>query len=336
MDEELDKMMADAMSEIEELDNDTDQNEDQQEESTDSSTDEAENSDSEQDNAEDERDDDQEDNDLDEEQQEDEDNTQENDEEIDEDNQEESFVEFEPIEVEIAGQKISINNKEEMLAFVKRGANSMNSPRQRKSHNDQIIEQGKLSNDDLTLLIDAKNGNKAAIAKLAKDSGVDLYDIEDGSTYEPTFNPQYMSEADEVAEDIMQDGTLIDDFRATIKNVPAEFTVAISQDPKALRLFADQVKSGMAQKVIPEAIKAQMLNGGEFIEHYGRIGRELTNAKEKPTPGSKTKRVTNPRAEKLKKMASNKKGSNKGTRNVANGEDIWGMSDKDFAKEFGM
>ena len=337
MDEELEEMMQDALSEIEELDNDTDTNEDQQAESTDDTIDEEENGDSGEDIAEDEGDIDQEGDNLDEEEiQDDEEESQEVDETINEDDQEEPVVDFEPIEVSVNGQTISINNKDEMLAFVKRGANSMNTPRARKSQNDQIIEQGKLSNEDLTLLIDAKNGNKAAIAKLAKDSGVDLYDIEDGGTYEPNFSPQFMSEADEVAEEMLQDTGFVETFQNIVKSVPADFVSEITSNASALRNFGEHVKSGLAQKIIPEALKQQMLHGGNFTDYYAQIGKQMYDADQKPSVENKSKRVENPRAKKLREQASNKKGSNKGQRTKTNGEDIWNMSDKDFADKYGM
>ncbi|MCK5665191.1 MAG: hypothetical protein KAI17_16995, partial [Thiotrichaceae bacterium] len=248
----------------------------------------------------------------------------------------ESETDFKPIEVEINGQAISINSKDEMMAFINKGASSMGNKPQRKSENDQIIEQGQLSKADLSLLIDAKNGNKSALAKLAKDSNIDVFDLEDGAaeSYQQEFQAQLMTEVDEVAEGIMGDVTLHEEFKRVVNNVPAGFSAELAGNADALRNFSQHVKSGLAQKVIPEAMKQQMLNGGSFMDNYAKIGREMSNAQKAPE-ASKTTRKENPRAEKLRKRAANHKGSNKGTKTQVSGDDVWNMSSDDFKKQYG-
>ncbi len=336
MDDELEKMMQDALNEVEGLDNDTTDDESEQEESASTTDDGGEDQDFEQHDEEDESSLDQEDEYIDE----DEDTENSEGEHVDgSDDQDidskESSQDFEPIEVEVSGQKISIDSKEEMLAFIKKSANSMGSKRQRKSKNDQIVEQGNLSEDDLALLIDAKNGDPQAIAKLAKDSNIDVYDLSDDGKYDRKFNPQFMSEADEVAEDILADTELATTFKEVVSSLPPEFTSAIATDAKALKHFSGHVKSGLAQRILPQALKAQLLNGGTLLDHYATIGREMSKQESQPKEDSKEKRVKNPRADNLRKRAKNNKGSNKGSKTKVTGNDIWDMSDKDFDAQYG-
>ncbi len=330
--EELEQLQQEAMNELEGDNDGADADDNQQEESTGESDD---NEETEDDRDDSEADEGENDNEDDDELEDEEDLSDDDDDTSDSEdsNTEESNDNFEPIEVEVGGQKISINNKNEMMAFIRKGANSMTQPTKRKSQNDQIIEQGKLSEDDLALLIDAKNGNKAAIAKLAKDSGVDIYDIEDDSAYTKQFNPKFMSEVDEVAEEILQDETWSKNVQDTIKKVPDDFTQEIMGNAAALRNFANHVRSGLADKIIPEAKKSQIINGGSFLQNYISSGQRIHDEDTK-TKKEQSKRKVNPRAEKLKKRASNKKGSNKGTDTKESGDAIWNMSTADFNKKY--
>ena len=336
MEEELEQMMQEALGEEKGLDDDTNTDDSEQEESIDESTDNSEDEDNRENIDEDEGSDDSKDDDINENEGDNSSSENEYDDEADteDNNNKENNSDFEPVEVSVNGQIISLNSQEELLQYVKSGIQSK-SPRQRKSENDQIIEQGKLSQEDLALLIDAKSGNKFAIAKLAKDSNIDIYDISDdaASEYQQTFQANIATEVDEVAQDIMEDVELHAKFKSVVANVPQEFATQIATSPDALRNFAKHVKSGLAQKVIPEAMKQQMLHGGSFMENYAKVGREMTESSKAPEK-SKTIRKENPRAESLREKAKSQKGANKGTKTSSSGADIWDLSDEDFKKQY--
>jgi len=243
--------------------------------------------------------------------------------------------EFEPINVLINGQKISLDTREEMIAFINKSANSIGR-KQSKSENDQILEQGNITREDLQLLVDAKNGNKAAINKLAKTSGVDILDIDENEEYKPQFNPVIMTEIDEIANDILSNEDLAKQFKQTLKIIPDDFKKQISSDPNALKQFASHIESGLAAKIIPEAIKSGMMNDKSFIENYVTIGKRMYD-EELATGNNNDKtsqRKTNPKAEELRKRASNPKGLNQERNKKDSADDIWNMSDEEFNKKF--
>ncbi len=338
LEDELEQMQNEALAELEDND-DTDTNDSEQEESTGSTDNEREDGDDREDidrNEEEndiEDDEEVEENDV----EEDEDDSDNDDDEADDTDTdtEEDSSDFEPIEVNINGQLITLDSLDEVKSYMKNN-NSTKPQRQRKSENDRIVEQGALTKEDLALFIDAKNGDPAAIAKIAKQSKIDIYDMDENlaDTYQPKFSPHEISEIDEVAEDIMSDEKLYGDFKDVISSAPQDFVATISTDAKALKNFAAHVESGLAQKVIPMAMKAKMLEGGDFLSHYARIGREVAEEGKQKPEDSKTKRKTNPRADKLRKRAQNTKGSNKGTKTKMTGEDIWDMSTEDFNKKY--
>jgi hypothetical protein len=132
----------------------------------------------------------------------------------------------------------------------------------------------------------------------------------------------------------MEDTELAESFGNMVKTVPKEFVAQISNNPTALRNFANQIKSGIAQKVIPLAVKEQMLKGGDFMTHYAEIGRRVYNEDKISAEERKDVRKKDPRAEKLRKRASNKKGSSKGTKTSQTADDIWEMSSEEFNKKY--
>lgn len=241
---------------------------------------------------------------------------------------------FEPVEVEVNGQTITLDTQEELLSFVKNKGEGI-PKRQRKSHVDQIAEQGDISREDLQLFIDAKNGDQAAILRIAQNAKVDPRDLdaEEVGEYIPKFEPKFMTEVDEVAQDIMEDKELHASFTNVVATVPDSFKSAIASNPKALKNFAAHIKSGLAQEVIPMVVKEQALKGGDFLDIYARLGREVSGSKKDPKENKQVRKV-DPRAEKLRKQAKNPKGSNKGTKTKTTGDDIWEMSTEDFTKKY--
>lgn len=247
-------------------------------------------------------------------------------------NEETSKLDFEPIEVEVGGLKVTINSKEEMLAYIKKGASSFNQRPESFQDEKLVIEQGQLSADDLKLLVDAKNGSKEAIAKLARMSNVDVLDLENEMADKYQQQKQYYkrSEVDQVAGEILQDTEHASEFQKIAKALPVDFMEAIIADAKDLKAFSGHIKSGIAQKVIPLAINSQMLNGGTFLENYNKVGYAMSQQTTQTQEKQKERTVSEREAD-LRKKASSGGGHNHQTKE-SSGKDIWEMSDEEFEK----
>jgi len=243
-------------------------------------------------------------------------------------------AEFEPIEIDVNGTKFTIDSQEELLAFAKKGA-TPSTPTKVESEYDRIATQGGLSRDDLTLLIDAKNGDVAAVAKLAELAKVDYLDIDEDKAreYTPNFRLEEVNPVEAVADEIMRDTELATNFKQTVGTIPDEaFIEEISTDPDKLKSFAGHVKSGLAQKIIPLATKSKTLNGGSFFDHYVKIGRELYLQEQnvsKPTQQQQPARQVSKREEKLRDRAST--GANSSEKPKTGAKEIWEMSDAEFS-----
>ena len=109
-----------------------------------------------------------------------------------------SQAEFEPITIKNGDIEIVIDNREDLLAYVNKGVESIGKDTGKLKEETQLVEQGGLSQEELTLLIDAKNGSKEAIAKILELAKVDRFDIEDGmaNDYKPEFKPTIETDLD--------------------------------------------------------------------------------------------------------------------------------------------
>ena len=275
---------------------------------------------------------DEQDNDLEDDIEEEDDNSEDEQEEEVDKQEEEIKPDFKPIEFEIAGQKIVLNSEEELKAMLSKGAESISKQDKSLELESEIIKQGKITADDLKLLIDAKNGDAKAIAKLAKNSNINILDIDedDADSYVPTYAPNIVSDVEKVAREISADTEHAAQFKSIASNLPNDFKTAIMSNANDLKVFSEHIKTGLAQKIIPEAMKLVYTKGMSFSDAYIAVGSEMVKVKEQP---KQEERILTDREKELRKKASesgnNQSNSGKKTLTV---DDIANMSDEDFEK----
>ena len=141
----------------------------------------------------------------------------------------------------------------------------------------EYASQHNISMEDLQMLADLKTGSKEALAELAKRNSVDVYDIDTEAKYQPSEKVTYseMSEADVVAQEIAQDEVLYGKVKQALTYVPRDFAENVVSDARLLSAFRDDVASGIADKVMPQAIKAHSIYGGNFLEHYVNVANVM-------------------------------------------------------------
>lgn len=243
--------------------------------------------------------------------------------------------EFEEIIVNVNGVDVKINSKEEMMAFIKKGAEGFKSNEDSYKNEKDIITQGKLTAEDLKLLVDAKNGNPKALAKLAEQSKIDLYDIneDDAKSYTPEFNVKQDSDIDIVAKQIMSDAELHKNFVTLSNSLPSSFIDKVTSNAKDLATFGQHVKSGLAQQIIPDAIKLTY-QGYDFAQAYVMVGEQLvTKQKSENTnmPKEEPKqRVVSDREKQLRQKAKETSSPRVKTTSDLSEDDIWNMSKEEF------
>jgi hypothetical protein len=302
LDKELEQLIKDAMDERDEGDDDAGNTEDESEQDSESGTEQTEEDDtgSSGDGDEDEHQD---------------------------ADEEELKSDFKPIELDIAGIKVTISSEEEMLAYVRKGASTFNKDESKFKEEKMIIEQAGLTPELLKLVAEAKNGSKEALALLARKSNIDILDVENemADSYKQQTQYQMQTEVDTVANEILSNPELASEFRRLASVVPADFMAEITGNARDLKAFSKHIESGIAKEVIPMAINSQIVNGGTFLENYNKVGLALSQKKAQP----EVKREVGQREQELRKRASSGQGNNHQSSSNS-GADIWDMSDEDF------
>lgn len=241
-------------------------------------------------------------------------------------------VDFKPVEFEIAGQKIVLNSEEELRAMLSKGAESLSKQDDSLSLEKAIIEQGKITADDLKLLIDAKNGDPKAIAKLAANSKIDILEVDadDADKYVPNFQPTIISDTEKVAREIASNKEHAEVFTKIASGLPMDFKQAIMSNANDLKTFSQHIKSGLAQQIIPEAMKLTFTEGLSFSDAYVKVGSELVN---KQPEQKKVERTLTDREKELRKKAS-EQGNNQadGSKKKLTVDDIANMPIEEFEK----
>ena len=183
------------------------------------------------------------------------------------------------------GKEIQVRSADEVIQLMQMGANYNKKmagikeqlPILKLLERNDLLDQKKLS-----YAIDLLNGDQAAIAKLLKDSEIDLYDIDEDSadTYVPTtkgVTPQELALA-EVIEDLRD----TDAYNRTI-SVATELWDGPSQqfiveNPDILRVINQHISSGIFDTVWEEVERQQVLgklDNLNSLEAYKVIGDHL-------------------------------------------------------------
>ena len=246
--------------------------------------------------------------------------------------------EFKPVTLTVDGRDFEVTSMEDFHRLATRGAN-VKAPRAESMVNEKnIIEQGKLSQADLTLLIDAKNGDANAIAKIAELGKIDVMDLtEDMSKdYAASFQMQQESEVDKVAREIM-DGNGEAQFRAASETTPQDFRDEIATNAGYLRAFATHITDGKAEGFIANAKRNAVMSGKTFMQcyiqeatsHYSGQNNTVV-APVAPIVAPPVRQVSAREIE-LRQLAADSRGG-QGEAVVDSGKDVWDLSDKEFAK----
>lgn len=264
----------------------------------------------------------------------DDENNHQNENKIDEENN--KVKEFEPIEFEYSGHKIKVESQDELIAMLRKSA-ELQTNFKPKTKEELALEQAGLSAEDIALYIDAKNGDKNALAKIATLGKIDLLDVseEDATAYTKKFNVVEPNDAEIVAQSIVNDKQLFETFTRVTSGLPKHFMTAVTSNARDLATFKEQIQSGLAQEIIPQALKLTY-QGVDFIDAYVRVGTKIMSER----AGNNTQqqqqqpqdRTISDREKNLRKIANDKSSGSQNKNKNVEADDIWNMSDKDFER----
>lgn len=180
------------------------------------------------------------------------------------------------------GREIAVDNIDDAVTLMQMGANynkKMAALKPNLKLMKMLENNGLLSEDRINFLIDVEKKSPAAIAKLVKDSGIDLMDLdtEKASSYTPkTYAVDEREIAlDDVIEDIKETST----YSRTLDIVSNKWDGAskqvIASTPALLKVINDHVERGVYDIISKEVEKERVfgrLSGVSDIDAYRQVG----------------------------------------------------------------
>lgn len=218
-----------------------------------------------------------------------------------------------PYKVKDRGLEIIVDDPKEVEALLHKGLNYSRKTEElakvRKVAD--YAEQHSIGLDDLELLANLKAGNKQALAELAKRNSVDIYsDVDSEASYQPNQEVAYreLSEVDMVAQEIAQDEALYGRVKDALTYVPRNFAESVVSDAKLLRAFSEDIANGVADKVMPIAIRNHAANGGDFLQHYINVANQIFATQDAPQEPTVQHKPVSTQAKAKASVGSNQSG----------------------------
>lgn len=242
-------------------------------------------------------------------------------------------IPFTPVTITANGKDYEIDNIEDLVKLAGRGANIKAPKTETLVDERNIISQAGLSKEDLTLLVDAKNGDANAISRLANMGKIDIMELTEdmGNNYQSQFQATPESDVDKASGVILDNGHG-DSFQEAINTTPQDFRDALAGNAQYITAFNEHVQAGISGDAIATAERATVMNGGNFLDHYiSAVNRIISSpqSEAKSTVQKKDKRTVSEK-EKLLRQKAGDGGTSHHTAPPVDGSDIWDMSDKDF------
>lgn len=245
------------------------------------------------------------------------------------------------------GKEIQVKNPEEAIQLMQMGANynkKMAGIKQQLPILKMLEKNNLLDERKLSYAIDLMNGDKAAIARLVKETEVDLYDIDEdsGEAYEPSYkgvSEQEMALTETIEE--LRDSSAYDrtiEIATEVWDSPSQQIIV--GNPGILKVLAQHIESGIFDTIWNEAERLmyigdlpQHLNSleaykvtGDHMNEQGLLGEGNSNEQAKQQQASKRE------ATKRKKQATQKPKSAGRKQNNNNAINPLELSDEEFEK----
>lgn len=248
-----------------------------------------------------------------------------------------------PIDIPANGIKVKATMNELIEGF-KKGMNYTQKMQELSEHRKSIsiLAEHGLNETDLGLLIDARGGNKEAIAKLLSDAKIDPLDLdlEAKANYiaKDYSKDEVDPEMDYVRKEILSDTEYSPIVEDAIKTMPEDMFREVAGNASNLNALYKDVKSGMYQKVMPEVVKIKNLYGSTkstkdlYIEVARNMAPTMAQPKAVPVPSKEEKESKRQELnDKRKKAVSSSAAANKPS---VIKQDLDELDDAAFAKEF--
>lgn len=219
------------------------------------------------------------------------------------------------------GREFQVTDPQDIITLMQQGANYSKKMAAIKplTKIGKLLEDNQLMDEgSINYLIDLHNKKPEAIAKLIKDSGIDLYDFDasKGEDYTPT--PRHVSdtsiELQSVLDELQQTS---ETFSKTIQTIADSWDEAsratLAQHPELIRILDSQMQDGTFEKIVHVMEYERLLGrlaGVNTLEAYRTIGERLfsnpANRQQMnvPTSGKPVKSAVDQNRDNMRKAAA--------------------------------
>lgn len=247
------------------------------------------------------------------------------------------------------GKEFQIKDPNEAISLMQKGLNYNQKMNQIKPYQQagRLLEEHGLLEDKerLAFLIDLHNKNPDAIAKLVKDSGVEVYELDEekANNYKPT-PVNIPSEAAIALNDVIASNKENPDFVAVFNDADKWDEVsqrAIIGNPTMLETLANHKRDGVYDEVMKQVNHEINVRNNKtpVMELYVALGKQMypndnnanAQAKQKTTTATKVVKRVDPNLEAKRRAAGGTKSTTTKTAPVTmSEEDIYAMDDEAF------
>lgn len=183
------------------------------------------------------------------------------------------------------GRDFQVTDPQDMITLMQKGADYVKKMTEIKPlrRMGKLLEDNQISEDDIAFLLDLKAKKPEAIAKLVKESEVDIYGLDSIQTDSYTPQPIVVNEVDSMLQNTLDDLQATSaTFTQTLQVVGNQWDDSsrqtISQNPELLRILDRQVADGTFNKIdnVLQYERAMgRLTGVSDIQAYVEIERRM-------------------------------------------------------------
>ena len=254
------------------------------------------------------------------------------------------------------GREVKVESVDDAMALMQMGAN-YNKKMAALKPNIKLLKMlennGLLSEEKLSFLIDLEKKSPEAISKLVKDSGLDLMDLdtEKAGEYKPKIHSvdDREVELDTVLDEIQETPTYTQTLEIVSKKWDGASKQTVANSPQLLKVINAHVASGIYTMISEEVERERLfgrLNNLSDIEAYRQVGdaiqarggfNHLAQNQSKPAAPKivvqpKPKSSDEDKLNEKRRAASSTKPANTSSANADDGINPLGLSDEEFVK----
>lgn len=234
------------------------------------------------------------------------------------------------------GRELSIANTDDAVRLMQMGANYSKKMEQLKPKQAllKVLEENHLDNQEsLGYLLDLANKKPEAIAKLIKESEIDLYefDVEQADGYAPQLTITEPTAFEDTLQELLASNNSMYEVVNHMGTWDSQSKEAIFNEPNILRVVSEQKANGMYDKIVDTIETERMfgrLTNMPYLQAYGIVEQQLMNNANKFTAPRPTNKPDDNNLDK-KKKAGLPNGSNAKTQEQFNALSV---SDEDLLK----